>query len=133
MIALGAGFVAGAVAGFAPRRAGAVLRLDVTHGSVQPMPIALPDFIPAGMPDPAAARNVTQIITSNLQRSGLFAPIDQAAYLERITNIDQVRFPDWRTINAQALVTGRLAQAEGRLTAQFRLWDVFAEIGRAHV
>ena len=28
------------------------------------------------------------------------------------------RFPDWRTINAQALVTGRLAQADGRLTAR---------------
>ena len=36
------------------------------------------------------------------------------------------RFADWRQINAQALVTGRLSQSEGRLTASFRLWDVFA-------
>ncbi len=125
MIALGAGAVAGALVGLAPRRAGAVLRLDVTQGSVQPLPIALPDFLSEGS-DRTAARNVTQIITSNLQRSGLFAPIDQAAYLEKITNIDSVQFADWRTINAQALVTGRLIQTEGRLTAQFRLWDVFA-------
>ena len=77
--------------------------------------------------DPAAGRNVSQIIASNLQRSGLFAPIDQAAYLEKISNIDTVpRFPDWRQINAQALVTGRVTQAEGRLKAEFRLWDVFA-------
>jgi TolB protein len=36
------------------------------------------------------------------------------------------RFPDWRQINAQALVTGRVTQGEGRLKAEFRLWDVFA-------
>src|SRR5262249_61495021 len=38
-----------------------------------------------------------------------------------------VRFPDWRQINAQALVTGRLARLpDGRVEARFRLWDVFA-------
>ena len=57
---------------------------------MQPLPIALPDFVGGALPDPAMARGVTQIITSNLQRSGLFAPIDQAAYIEKITNIDQV-------------------------------------------
>ncbi len=124
LLELSAGAAVAAV--LSPRQAAAVLRIDVTQGNVQPVPIALPDFVGWGLPDPAAARNVTQIIAANLQRSGLFAPIEQAAYLEKITNIDNVRFPDWRTINAQALVTGRLAQTEGRLTAQFRLWDVFA-------
>jgi TolB protein len=57
----------------------------------------------------------------------LFAPIDQAAYIEKINSIDGVpRFPDWRVINAQALVTGRMTrQPDGRLKAEFRLWDVF--------
>ena len=37
------------------------------------------------------------------------------------------RFADWRAINAQALVTGRITrQGDGRLKAEFRLWDVFA-------
>ena len=65
---------------------------------------------------------------SNLKRCGLFAPIDPAAYIEKIVNVDAVpRFPDWRTINAQALVTGRVTrQNDGRLKAEFRLWDVFA-------
>jgi len=127
LLTLGAGAAAGALAGLLPRPAAAVLKLDVTQGNMQPMPIALPDFVGVALPDPAMARSVTQIITSNLQRSGLFAPIDQAAYIEKITNIDQVRFPDWRQINAQALVTGRLARLpDGRLEARFRLWDVFA-------
>src|SRR5262249_58890344 len=61
-------------------------------------------------------------------RSGLFAPIDPAAYTERIVNTDAVpRFADWRVINAQALVTGRLTrQTDGRFKSEFRLWDVFA-------
>ncbi|MEA2902926.1 MAG: TolB protein [Alphaproteobacteria bacterium] len=128
LLALGAGAAAGALAGVTPQSAQAVLKLDVTQGNVQPMPIALPDFSGAGLPDPAVARGVTQIIASNLQRSGLFAPIDQAAYIERVASIDaQPRFPDWRQINAQALVTGRLTrQDDGRLAAEFRLWDVFA-------
>jgi TolB protein len=120
------GAALGAVAGL-PRRAAAALKLDVTQGTVQPIPIAIPDFVAGGTQDPSAGRNVSQIITANLQRSGLFAPIDQAAYIEKIASIDNLpRFPDWRQINAQALVTGRVSQAEGRLKAEFRLWDVFA-------
>ena len=69
---------------------------------------------------------VAQVITNNLKRSGLFAPIDQAAFIERITNIDAApQFQSWKSINAQALVTGRMTrQGDGRLKAEFRLWDV---------
>jgi TolB protein len=125
LLALGAGVSAGAL--IAPRRAAAALRIDVTQGNMQPVPIALPDFLGVGLPDPTTARAITQVITANLQRSGLFAPIAQTAYLERIANIDSVpRFADWRQINAQALVTGRMSMSDGRLRAEFRLWDVFA-------
>ncbi len=119
---------AGALAVLGSRPANAVLKLDVTQGNVQPMPIALPDFVSGGPGEPDTGRNVTGVITSNLQRSGLFAPINPAAFIEKITNTDSVpRFPDWRAINAQALVTGRITrQGDGRLKVEFRLWDVFA-------
>ena len=44
----------------------------------------------------------------------------------RIINIDAApQFQNWKTINAQALVTGRMTrQGDGRLKAEFRLWDV---------
>src|SRR4026208_905411 len=92
------------------------------------MPIALPDFLTGGPTEGDTGRNVTAVITHNLQRSGLFAPINPAACIEKISTSDSVpRFPDWRTINAQALVTGRITrQGDGRLKAEFRLWDVFA-------
>ena len=59
---------------------------------------------------------------------GLFAPLDPATFIEPIIDPDAApRFADWRAINAQALVTGAVArQADGRLRAEFRLWDVFA-------
>ncbi|CAL8975792.1 Tol-Pal system protein TolB [Rhodoplanes serenus] len=127
LLASAAAAGAGALAGLPGQEAQAQLRIDVTQGNVQPVPIAIPDFVGGSPADVEAARGISQIITANLRRSGLFAPIDQAAFIERITTIDtQPRFPDWRAINAQALVTGRLTrQPDGRLKAEFRLWDVF--------
>ncbi|HLH96980.1 MAG TPA: Tol-Pal system beta propeller repeat protein TolB [Xanthobacteraceae bacterium] len=103
---------------------GAPLHLDVTQGNIQPIPIALPDFAASG--EAETAHDVTDIIANDLRRSGLFAPIDPAAFIERNPNFDYPRFADWRQINAQALVTGRLSPDSGRLKAEFRLWDVFA-------
>src|SRR5438445_1653311 len=110
------------------RPAGAVLRLEVTEGNVQPVPIAIPDFLGGSPADSELARSISQVITADLRRSGLFAPIDPAAYIEKIVNADAVpRFADWKVINAQALVTGRLTrQTDGRLKSEFRLWDVFS-------
>jgi TolB protein len=128
VLTIGAGMTAGVFAGGRARDAFAALKLDVTQGNVQPMPIALPDFVGGSPADSEVSRNVTGIITNNLRRSGLFAPIDPQAYIEKVVNPDAVpRFPDWRAINAQALVTGRVTrQNDGRLKAEFRLWDVFA-------
>jgi TolB protein len=128
LLTLGAGASVGALAGLSSQSAHAVLRVPVGPGDFKPMPIALPDFIAGTPSDGEVAVNVTQIINGNLKRSGLFVPIDPAAFLEKVVNPDaQPRFPDWRAINAQALVTGRTTrQPDGRLKAEFRLWDVFA-------
>jgi TolB protein len=113
---------------YAMPRARAVVRLDITQGNFQPMPIAIAKFIGGGEGDDDTASGVTQIITANLQRSGLFAPVDPAAFIEHIASVDAVpQFPNWRSINAQALVTGAVTrQPDGRLKAEFRLWDVLA-------
>jgi TolB protein len=124
-LALGASF---GLAASLPGLSQAQTQLRVEGGNIQPIPIAIPNFVPGSPADNDAAVGVTQVITNNLKRSGLFAPIDPAAYIERITNIDvPPQFQSWRTINAQALVTGRITrQADGRLKAEFRLWDIFS-------
>ena len=101
---------------------------SVTEGEFAPLPIAIPNFVAGTPADGEVGVDVTQVITNNLKRSGLFAPIDPAAFIEKITNIDAPpQFQSWKTINAQALVTGRMTrQGDGRLKAEFRLWDVAA-------
>jgi TolB protein len=101
-------------------------RLKLEPTEFQPIPIAIPNFVAGSPADAEVGAGVTGVITNNLKRSGLFAPIDQAAFIERITNIDVApQFQNWKTINAQALVTGRMTrQGDGRLKAEFRLWDV---------
>jgi TolB protein len=101
-------------------------RVTVTGGDVAPLPIAIPNFVAGTTADNEVAVGTAQVITNNLKRSGLFAPIDQAAFLEKISNIDvPPQFASWKSINAQALVTGRMSrQPDGRLKAEFRLWDV---------
>lgn len=122
---MGAGLAA---LGVVPRLAGAQTRLQVDSGEIKPIPIAIPTFVAGSSVDGETAAGVTQVITNNLRRSGLFTPIDPAAYIERITNIDvPPQFASWRQINAQALVTGRVTrQPDGRLKAEFRLWDIFS-------
>ncbi|MGY2849386.1 TolB protein [Bradyrhizobium sp. USDA 4518] len=114
------GVLAGSRSAFAQKR------VVIPEGDFAPLPIAIPNFA-AGTPgDTEVGVGVTQVITNNLKRSGLFAPIDQAAYLEKQINIDAApNFNNWKSINAQALVTGRMTrQGNGRVKAEFRLWDV---------
>ncbi len=115
-----------AFAGLQVRPARSIVQIDVTQGNVKPLPIALPNFLGSGT-DSEIARNITQVIAANLQRSGLFIPIDQAAYIEKITDFNAPpRFTDWRTINAAALVVGRVRREQGGFGVDFRLWDVFS-------
>jgi len=127
LLAVGGGVTVAALTGLPLRSAlAAPPRIRVTEPGIQPMPIALPDFLAGSDSDRNIAVNVTQIISGNLKRSGLFAPIDPAAFIQKITNADAVpQYSDWKAINAQALVTGRVTrQQDGRLNTQFRLWDI---------
>ncbi len=98
------------------------VEIDITKGNVEPLPIAITDF--AG--DQVAA-DIVNVITANLRNSGLFRPIDKNAFIETGLTLNKTpRFEDWRTINAQALVNGAISKLpDGRLRAEFRLWDVF--------
>jgi TolB protein len=108
------------VAGFAVP-ASAQLRVDVTQGNIQPLPIAIPDFIG----DPFGAQ-IAGVVRADLDRSGLFKVLDPKSFVEQVKDINTIpNFGNWRVINAQALVTGQVQhQPDGRLRLDFRLWDV---------
>jgi TolB protein len=111
----------------APMPARAVVELNITQGTIQPLPIAIADFTADGSIDAKTAKEISDVVTADLKSSGLFAPIDRAAFIEQGLDTTRApRFEDWRPINAQALVVGRIGDSDGRLKAEFRLWDVFA-------
>ncbi|PPR10425.1 MAG: Protein TolB [Alphaproteobacteria bacterium MarineAlpha11_Bin1] len=105
----------------------AQLQVDITRGTVEPLPIAIPEFYGKTPQEVIIGRNVADLISTDLERSGLFRPIDRRAFIQRISALKvQPRFSDWRQINAQALISGSAqTQRDGRLKVEFRLWDVF--------
>ena len=108
-------------------RAHAVVELNITQGNIQAMPIAIPDFASDGSIDANTAREISNVVANDLKSSGLFLPIDQAAFIEKGLDVTRApRFEDWRPINAQALVVGRIGNSDGKLRAEFRLWDVLS-------
>ena len=112
-------FIANAVnAQSAGCRAGE-LCIDLSPKNFKPMPIAIVDFT-----GDAQAVQVSQIIASNLKRSGVFEPLDPARFPERNLGFDAVpNFAAWAGIGAQAIVTGRVVRDGGRLAVEYRLWD----------
>src|SRR3982750_980531 len=57
-------------------------RLEINPTEFRPIPIAITNFVPGSPADGDVGNGVTQVITNNLKRSGLFAPVDQAAFIE---------------------------------------------------
>jgi TolB protein len=105
----------------------AVVELSITQGNIQPMPIAIPDFASDGSIDAKSAQEISDVVSNDLKSSGLFLPIDPAAFIEKGLDVARApRFEDWRPINAQALVVGRIGNSDGKLRAEFRLWDVLS-------
>ena len=107
----------------------AELRVDVTSGHSEPLPIAINDFV-----GDATGKQISDVVAADLQRSGLFRPIPSSSFIERGLAVNATpRFADWRAINSQAVVVGQVSASGGNLTVEFRLWDVLAEnqmIGR---
>ncbi len=101
----------------------AQVEVEIRRGQVRAIPIAVAEFSGG-----AIAQDITQIISADLERSGLFKPIPPAAFIERAASIDEApRFQDWKVVNAQALVVGRVTETgDGRLKGEYRLWDVFS-------
>ena len=110
-------------AGLAPARA--EIEIQVNQGTLQPLPVAVPAFTGAG----PYGGDIAKVVSGNLERSGFFRPLDPAGFVEKSLDVNvQPRFPDWKSISAQALINGQVTvDPDGLLRVDFRLWDVFSE------
>lgn len=121
---------------FGALSAQAQLRVDVNRGTVEPVPIAVPEFAPVVEVETSTGplsdigASISQVIISNLVSTGLFRSVDENAFIEKITSSSvRPNFASWRPLAVQGLVTGKIEiRPDGNLRVEFRLWDVVQEI-----
>ncbi|MCW3477411.1 Tol-Pal system beta propeller repeat protein TolB [Limobrevibacterium gyesilva] len=103
--------------------------IDVNRARTDPIPVAIPNLVGSGGDADRLGRDISGVITNNLVRSGLFRPIDPAAFIGGAANAGDVpNFQNWKAIGAQALVTGKVeSQGGDKVRVEFRLWDVLPQ------
>ncbi|GAB5374086.1 MAG: Tol-Pal system beta propeller repeat protein TolB [Acuticoccus sp.] len=116
------------VASFVVAPAQALVSIDVTGGQARALPIAIPYFNGVGQ-DAEIGKQIAEVVEADLVSSGLFRPIDRAAYISPVMGTAEVpRFGDWRAIGAESVVTGEVVREGGnQLRIQLRLWDPLQE------
>lgn len=101
----------------------AVLTIEITKGFDDAMPIAVVPFGWAGSGQ--VPEDVAGIIASDLHRSGMFRPLEDRELISRPHRSAQVNYADWRALNVNHLVIGRiLPQNDSSYIVQFQLLDV---------
>ena len=118
-------FLATSAAGMA-LPAWAQFRVEISGVGATQVPIALPKF----RDEDKSPQPISAIVRSDLERSGVFRPIEGNG-----TQLDETSQPvmsEWRSRSADALLAGSVARlADGRFDVRFKLWDVVkgVEIG----
>ncbi len=99
--------------------------ITITEGLYSPHPIAVAPFVWEGIGKRPTV-DVAAVISEDLERSGIFAPISQNEFLNDPSFGGGVRFKVWRTLGADSLVLGRIIP-EGKegLRIEFDLFDVY--------
>ncbi len=104
------------------------LRIEITEGVVEPVPIAIPTFVAEDGGAADLARQITEVIARDLTGTGLFRRIPEEAFVAQVTEFTPtVSYANWKAVNAQALVTGAVSTSGDGVTVKFRLFDVFSE------
>lgn len=104
----------------------AQIKLDISGGEVRGIPTAIVPFkfIDGG----ELQTNVAGVISKDLAATGKFDTISPSRFLTLPSNSEEVRYKDWRSINAEALVVGEIWKiAEDNFEIRFRMFDVARE------
>ncbi|HEY8568183.1 MAG TPA: Tol-Pal system protein TolB, partial [Microbulbifer sp.] len=77
----------------------AQLVVEITSGNQDPTPIAVSPFDWSGTG--VLAEDVSEIISADLRRSGLFAPVPREDMLSFPKTPEEVSFRDWRVLGTE--------------------------------
>ena len=101
------------------------LEIDVTKGQVEPLPMAVVSFNTENIEAEEYSSKINAVIANNLNNTGLFKILSEKSFLQSKNEVFlQPNFGDWRLIDANFLVTGKLNINSGNLNINFKLWDV---------
>ena len=109
--------------------AAAQLRIEITEGQVAPTPIAIAEFTGPDGNVTEVGRQLTQIISDDLESSGLFQPVDSAAFIDppKAPSI-KPNFANWSPLGVKGLLVGSAYLDDaGMLQVDFVLWDVVVQ------
>ena len=93
------------------------LEVTLTQGSVKPTPIAVTELYSKNSQLTKVGKNIATVISDNLERSGLFLPIDKRSFIQDNESLaNKPRFEDWKLIKAQHLVSGKISTNNGKIS-----------------
>ena len=61
----------------------AEVRVDIRRGYVEPLPVAVTEFSGITSAEADMGRNMSKVISGDLERSGLFRPLDPRAFIQQ--------------------------------------------------
>jgi TolB protein len=106
------------------RPAWSALTIEITQGTEGAIPIAVVPFGWSGMAG-GAPENISAIISADLNRSGRFEALPDSDLVAHPTEGSQVQFQNWRMVNVDNLVVGKITESGQQYSVQFQLFDVF--------
>ncbi len=99
------------------------LTIEITQGADNPVSVAVVPFGWGGAS--ALPEDLAQIVADDLERSGLFAPLDRKNMLSLPTRTSDVVYRDWRILGSDYLVIGSIGQTEDqRFRVEYYLFNV---------
>jgi len=88
----------------------AKLEIEIIQGNASALPIAV---IPLQWrsADPQPEADVAEVVSSDLYRSGLFAPLDEQDMVDRPVDAESIRYGTWRLLKVDYLMLGHVTDA----------------------
>jgi len=103
--------------------ANAAMTIEIIGGGAHQIPIAI---VPFGG-DEKLSQAINEVVTGDLQRSGLFRLVDPAGKSPH--EMAEVNYADWQVRGAEALAIGMIATLpNGRMEVRFRLLDAVKQM-----
>jgi TolB protein len=102
----------------------AELTIEITQGVDNPTPIAVVPFAWQG--SGSAPADIAAVVDGDLNRSGQFSPVSRADMLGLPSTKAEIYYRDWRAINTEYLLIGRVSQ-DAQMRIEFELFDVLRQ------